>query len=34
MKPVQKIGTILEAVVIIADGLENVSCSEGQGAQM
>jgi hypothetical protein len=34
MKPVQQIGAILEAAVIIADWLENVSCSEGQGAQM
>jgi hypothetical protein len=34
MKPVQQIGAILEAAVIIADWLENVCCSEGQGAQM
>jgi hypothetical protein len=31
---VQQLGATLEAGVIIADWLENVSCSEGQGAQM
>jgi hypothetical protein len=34
MKPIQRIGAILGAAVIIADWFENVSCSEGQGAQM
>jgi hypothetical protein len=34
MKPIQQIGAILEATVIIADWFEKVSCSEGQGAQM
>jgi hypothetical protein len=34
MKPVQQIGAIPEARLIIADWLGNVSCPKGQEAQM